>query len=99
MLVRDLKVGDFVSYEVIYLRQRHKFICQVMSYFNGKAVIHAYLPNENALRKLSVRIVDLYPLDGMARQKLSALDWQSLEVRPIQAQNKIESLFGEMTAN
>lgn len=96
MLAKDLRIGDFVSYEIIFDKKRYRYPAKVLSYNNGKASIVTFSERDGLLRKLWVRITDLQPLLPEQYEKLTGIQWDNLSVELLTGPNKIEILRDRM---
>ena len=78
MLSKDILIGGFVNYVLVYQSRRIRYLSRVLTNYNGKANIESYEPRSGVLKRFCVRIRDLQPLSDDNLRLLESLAWDEI---------------------
>ena len=84
VLSKDIKVGNFVNYNLVFHGKYIKYLSKVLTNHNGKSNIECYCEKTKTVKRFCVRIAQIHPLNDYSLSLLKTLDWNSLPQEPIQ---------------
>ena len=98
MLSKDIKVGNFVNYNLVFNGKYIKYLSRVLTNYNGKANVECYCEKTKTVKRFCVRIAQIHALNEYSMNLLKTLDWDKLPHEPIQKICLKSSLFDEIVS-
>lgn len=78
MLAKDIVIGGFVNYVLVFHGKRIRYLSRVLTNYNGKANLECYDQKTGILKRFCVRIKEIQPLSDDNRKLLESLAWDQI---------------------